>query len=172
MKNICERQLLQTILKRFICSVFMSNTGSCKLCTHPHSPTLTHTQSKKGHIHPHPPTPAKKRSHSPTPTQKEVTLIHTYPHLAKKGHTHPHPPKKRSHSSTPTHTQPKKVALTHTHPNPDKKGHTQPKEGHTHPRITERKNVTVQHIHKSISFSQYQQVSSFLKKIDQFIFFY
>ena len=129
MKNICERQLLQTILKRFICSVFMSNTGSCKLCTHPHSPTPTHTQSKKGHTHPHPPTPAKKRSHSPTPTHtqpKKVTLTHTHP-------------KKRSHLSTPTHTQPKKVTLTHTHPNPDKKGHTQPKEGHTHPRINRKK---------------------------------
>ena len=141
--------------------------GSYKPCTHPHPPTLTyfhphpakwrshsptptHTQPKNAHTHQHPPTPsqkkvtlthtyphpAKKRSHSPPPIhtqpKKKVTLTHTHPHPAKKGHNHPHSP-------TPTH---KKVTLTHTHQHPGKKGHTQPKEGHTHPLITEIKNVT------------------------------
>ena len=68
--------------------------SSYKRCTHPHTPTLTHTHLR----------PAKKRSHSPTPT-------HTQP---KKGHTHPHPPtpsQKRSHPPTLSH---KKVTPTHT----------------------------------------------------------
>ena len=110
--------------------------GSCKPCTHPHPPTLTYTL-------PHPHTPSQKKitpTHTqprkrhtlpqlPTPSQKKVTLTHTHQHQAKKkGH-------KRPQSPTPRQ---KKVTLTHT----QIKDHTQPKEGHTHPRITDRKNVT------------------------------
>ena len=121
--------------------------------TYTHPPTPTHTQPIKSHTHPHySPTStllSKKRSHSSTPT-------HTQP---KKGHIHPHPPtpsqkkvtfiqtylqpaKKWPHLPTPTHTQPKKVTHPHTYQHPDKKGHSQPKEGHAHSRIIERKNVT------------------------------
>ena len=82
--------------------------------TYPHSPTLCQKKVTLTHTQSH---PAKKQSHSSTPSQKKVTLTHTQPHLTKTGHTHPHLP------------------------HPDKKGHTQPKEGHIHPHITERKNV-------------------------------
>ena len=137
---------------RFINETFCSDKaiflGNYKPCTHPHSPTPTNTDpypankkshpptptlpSKKRSHHPHTPTPSKKRSHSPTPSNTQH----------KKHHIHPHPAKKWSHLPKSTHTKPKKVTLPHTHPQPDKKGHSQPKEGHAHSCITERKNVT------------------------------
>ena len=91
-------------------------TGSYKLCSQPHPPTLTHTHphiaKKRSHsptqTHPH---TAKKRSHSPTPSQIKVTITHT----------HPHPAKKRSYPPTPRQ---EKVRPTHTQPHPAKKGHT------------------------------------------------
>ena len=67
--------------------------GSDKPCTHPHPPTLTRTQPKKGHTHTHPPT---------------VKKGHIHPHPAKKGHNHPHSAKKMV---TPSQ---KKVIPTHT----------------------------------------------------------
>ena len=68
------------------------------------------------HIHtdPH---PAKKRSHSPTLTHTQPKKGHTHPHLAKKNINHPHPAKKRSHPPTPSE---KKFIPTHTCPHPAK----------------------------------------------------
>ena len=74
-------------------------------------------------------------------------------------HAHPHRVKKRSHSFT--HTQPEN-------------GYIQPKKCYTYPHITEKGNATcLTYIYvKSIPFLQYQQMSSFLKQIDLFNFFY
>ena len=113
--------------------------------TYPHSPTLCQKKVTLTHTQSH---PAKKQSHSSTPSQKKVTLTHTQPHLTKTGHTHPHLP------------------------HPDKKGHTQPKEGHIHPHITERKNVMcLTHMWKYYLFTLLAGVFIFAM-IDQFIFFY
>ena len=71
---------------------------------------------------------------------------------------HPHP-------LTPTHTSHKNVTPTNT----------QLKTGHKHPHITERNNgtcLTHDLYVKSIPFLQYEQVSSFLRKIHLLIFFY
>ena len=129
---MCKNKLF----RKKVAVVFL--VGSYKPCTHSHSPALTHTHLhpvKKGHTHPYPPTLNRKRSHSPTPT-------HTQP---KKGDTHWHPP---------TPSQKIKVTLTHIHPQPDKKGHTQPNEDHTHPHITEIKNVTcLTHMYKYSLFT-------------------
>ena len=115
--------LLKMIENNIFQLMVMILMGSYKPCTHPHPPTLTHTHPYSPiptNTHPHPPTPSQKRSHSLITSQKKkVTLTHNHPHPANK-----------------------KVTLTHTHPHPDKKGHTQPKLGHTHPHITEIKNVT------------------------------
>ena len=75
-----------------------------------------------------------------------TTLTHTQPKKVTLTPTHPHPAKKWPYSPISTHTQPKAtlsqkmVTLTHTWPHPAPT-HTQSKKGHTHPHITERKNV-------------------------------
>ena len=123
---------------------------SYKPCTHPHPPTLTHTQPKKSHTHPHP----------LTPSQKMVTLTHT----------HPQPAKKRSQSPTPTHTQHKRG---HNHPHPPTRSqekvtttHTQPKKRHTHPNsavnVGKRKFFVIHQVIKFVRNSrshQHQQIN-------------
>ena len=139
--------------------------GSYKPCTHPHPPTssqnmshppkLTYMQSKKIHTDPY----------APTPSQEKVTLTQMQP---KKGSYAPTPTKKRSCPPTFTHTQPKKDSYPPHLPSPIQKMVTSSLEKVTHPHITEGKNVTCKTRDlylKSIIFSQYQQVSSFLKKI-------
>ena len=92
--------------------------GSYKPCTHPHSPTPTHTQAEKGHTHPYP--AIKRNSLTPTHTQSQ------------KGHNHPDPPtpsQEKITSPTPTQNQPKKG---HTNPHAPTLTHIHPMKGHIH----------------------------------------
>ena len=133
-----------------------------KPCTHPDTPTPTHTRPKIGHTQPHP----------LRPSQKKVTLTYIYSLPAKRGHTYPHPLRssqknimpththqhsanKRSHSSIPSQ---KRVTNTHIHLHLPKKWSHPAKKGHIHPNIAERKNVTclTHDVYvKIIPFSQY-----------------
>ena len=95
-----------------------------------YSPTLTHIQQEKVTLS------------QTTHTQPKKGLTHSHP--AKNGQTHPQPPTPIQRKVTLTDTQPKKKSYS---PTPIQ---TRPKNGHTQPYITERKNAMC-----SILFSQY-----------------